>query len=128
MSEITYRVLVVDDNRVNRIKLVRPLKSAGYDVCEASGGREAVEVLRSRDCHLVLLDMLMPDIDGLQVLEQMQADQRLAPIPVIMVSAVDEKDDIRKCLAMGAVDYMTKPFDIDALKERVNSYLKRTPA
>ena len=128
MRDSTRRVIVVDDHRVNRIKIMRPLKSAGYDVCEASGGREAVDILRSQDCDLVLLDMLMPDIDGLQVLEQMQADRQLAAIPVIMVSAVDEKEDIQKCLAMGAVDYVTKPFDIDMLKERVKNHLKRTPA
>ena len=123
MSESTYRVLVVDDNRMNRLKLTRALSTEGYDVSEASGGQEAVKMLQSQVFHLVLLDILMPDVDGFQVLEKMQSDHGLAKIPVIMVSAVDEQEDVQKCLTMGAVDYITKPFDAEVLKVRVRSNL-----
>lgn len=125
MSEATHNVLVVDDNRVNRIKLTRALKSQDCEVHEASGGREAMEMLRARSFQLVLLDILMPEVNGFQVLQQMQSDERLADIPVIMVSAVEEDDDVQKCLAMGAVDYITKPFDPDMLSDRVRHNLEK---
>jgi len=124
MNESTYSVLVVDDNRMNRLKMTRALNSGDYDVSEASGGQEAVEMLRSQVFHLVLLDILMPEFNGFQVLEQMQIDQRLSKIPVIMVSAVEEQEDVEKCLAMGAVDYIAKPFDSETLKNRVRSNLE----
>lgn len=124
MNENTRRVLVVDDNRVNRIKATRALKSGDYEVSEAAGGQEALDMLRGQVFHLVLLDILMPEVDGFQVLEQMQSDQQLEKIPVIMVSAVDEEEDVRRCLAMGAVDYITKPFDIEVLQDRISTHLQ----
>jgi CheY-like chemotaxis protein len=124
-NENTCRVLVVDDNRINRIKATRALNTGNYDVSEAAGGQEALDMLRSQVFHLVLLDILMPEVDGFQVLEQMQDDQQLAKIPVIMVSAVEEEEDVRKCMAMGAVDYITKPFDVDALRDRVSNNLEK---
>lgn len=125
MSETTYSVLVVDDNRMDRLKISRALNTGDYTVSEASGGLEALEMLQSQDFHLVLLDMLMPEVNGFQVLEQMQSDQRLAKIPVIMVSAADEKEDMEKCLAKGAVDFITKSFDAETLKKRVGSSLTK---
>jgi CheY-like chemotaxis protein len=125
MNENNCRVLVVDDNRINRLKATRALNTGDYDVSEAAGGQEALDMLRSQVFHLVLLDILMPDVDGFQVLEQMQSDQQLAQIPVIMVSAVEEEKDVRKCMAMGAVDYITKPFDVDVLQDRVSNNLKK---
>lgn len=125
MNESTYHVLVVDDNRMNRLKMARALSSGDYDVSEASSGEEAMEKLRSHDFHLVLLDLVMPEIDGFQVLEKMQTDQRLVNIPVIMVSAVDEQEDVEKCLAMGAVDYISKPFDAGMLGSRVKACLDK---
>lgn len=123
MSNSSYRVLVVDDNRINRLKLTRVLKTEGYDVLEAPGGKEALDALASQRIDLVLLDLLMPDVDGFQVLEKMQVDQQTRGIPVIMVTAVDEADDLKRCMEIGAVDYITKPFDIEILKERVESHL-----
>ena len=123
MSNDSYRVLVVDDNRINRLKLSRALKSEGYDVLEAQGGKEALDALASERIDLVLLDLLMPDVDGFQVLEKMQVEQQTREIPVVMVTAVDEADDLKKCMEIGAVDYITKPFDIDILKERVQNHL-----
>lgn len=125
MSESTYSVLVVDDNRMNRLKMTRALSTEDYDVSEASGGQEAIEMLQSQVFHLVLLDILMPEVNGIQVLEQMQSDQRLAKIPVIMVSAVDEQEDVDKCFAIGAADYINKPFDVETLMSRVRSNLKK---
>jgi PleD family two-component response regulator len=124
MNENIHRVLIVDDNRINRLKIIRALNKEGYELFEASGGHEALEMLQSRDFHLVLLDILMPDVDGFQVLEQMQSDQKLKKIPVIMVSAVEEQEDVDRCLEMGAVDYISKPFDKEVLKDRVRTNLE----
>jgi PleD family two-component response regulator len=125
MTENNCRVLVVDDNRINRLKLVRALDKENYDISEASGGQEALEMLRSQVFHLVLLDILMPDVDGFQVLEQMQSDQQLREIPVIMVSAVEDQEDVDRCLEMGAVDYISKPFDEQVLKDRIRTNLEK---
>jgi PleD family two-component response regulator len=126
MNENNCRVLVVDDNRINRLKLTRALDKEDYDLSEASGGQEALDMLRSQVFHLVLLDILMPDVDGFQVLAQMQSDGQLRGIPVIMVSAVEEQEDVDRCLKMGAVDYISKPFDAEALKDRVRASLENT--
>ena len=125
MTENNCRVLVVDDNRINRLKLIRALDKENYDTSEASGGQEALEMLRSQVFHLVLLDILMPDVDGFQVLEKMQSDQQLKEIPVIMVSAVEDQEDVDRCLAMGAVDYICKPFDEQVLKDRIRTNLEK---
>jgi CheY-like chemotaxis protein len=125
MSAPTYSLLVVDDNRMNRIKMTRKLNQADYDVSQAAGGQEALQMLRSQDFHLVLLDIMMPEVDGYQVLEQMQSDQRLAKIPVIMVSALEERDVVDKCMAMGAVDYITKSFDDENFHNRIKSHLDK---
>ncbi len=117
---------MVDDNRINRLKLTRALDKEDYDLSEASGGQEALDMLRSQVFHLVLLDILMPDVDGFQVLAQMQSDGQLRGIPVIMVSAVEEQEDVDRCLKMGAVDYISKPFDAEALKDRVRASLENT--
>jgi len=125
MNNNSNRILVVDDNRINRLKLGRALKTEGYEVLEAAGGREALEILQSETVDLVLLDLLMPEVDGFQVLEQMKSDQNTGLIPVIMVTAVDEKEDVNKCLSIGAVDYITKPFDPVVLTERVRCCLDK---
>lgn len=128
MSNNSYRVLVVDDNRINRLKLIRALKPQGYDLIEAPGGKEALDILASQQIDLVLLDLLMPEIDGFQVLEKMRTEQQVPDIPVVMVTAVEEKEDLQKCMAIGAVDYITKPFDIEVLKERVENHLEKAGA
>ncbi len=123
MNKSNHRVLIVDDNRINRLKLNRALNLENYDICEASGGQEALEMLQSENIELVLLDVMMPDVDGYQVLEQMKGDPHLKNIPVIMVSAIEEQEDVDRCLSMGAADYITKPFDVEFLKGRVKTHL-----
>ena len=123
MSESTHSVLVVDDNRMNRLKMTRALDRGDFLISEASGGQEALDLLQSQVFHLVLLDLLMPEVDGFQVLERMQSDQQLARIPVIMVSAVEEKEAVERCLKIGAVDYITKPVGAETLSDRVRRAL-----
>ncbi len=119
-------VLVVDDNRVNRMMLSHALEAQGHQVSTAEDGRQALQLLRSEQpgtFDVILLDILMPELDGYQVLEQVKADDRLHHVPVIMISAVDEMDSVIRCVEMGATDYLPKPFDPALLRARLNSSL-----
>ena len=124
MTDTLGHILAVDDNRMNRLKLVRMLGKEGYDVEQAEGGREALTMLRSNVFDLVLLDILMPEVDGFQVLREMKDDAALRDIPVIVVSAVEEMNSVDQCLELGAADYLSKPVDAELLKDRVSSYIK----
>ena len=119
-------LLVVDDNEDNRFTLSRRLRREGYRaISEASHGREALELLRSRRFDLVLLDIMMPEMNGIQVLEQMRADLALRDIPVIMISAIDELDSVVRCVELGAADYLQKPFNPVLLRARVGACLEK---
>jgi class 3 adenylate cyclase len=119
-------ILVVDDVEDNRYTLIRRLKQPGYtNVASAVNGRQALEMLAQRPVDLVLLDIMMPEINGYQVLQNMKADPALRHIPVIMISAVDEIDSVVKCIELGADDYLTKPFNPVLLKARVGACLDR---
>lgn len=126
VTDMLGHILAVDDNRMNRLKLVRMLGKQGYDVEQAEGGREALTMLRSNVFDLVLLDILMPEVDGFQVLREMKDDAALRDIPVIVVSAVEEMNSVDECLELGAVDYLSKPVDAELLKARVSSYIKNS--
>src|SRR6266849_1620060 len=120
------RLLVVDDNEDNRYTLILRLEIEGYqDITTADDGKAALELLRTRQFDLVLLDVMMPKIDGYQVLEQLKAEGRLDNIPVIMISAVNEIDSIVRCIEAGADDYLAKPFDPTLLRARVGSSLEK---
>ncbi len=119
-------LLVVDDNEDNRYTLTRRLKRQGYEnVAVAADGREALEVLAEGAFDLVLLDIMMPDVNGYEVLERMKADERLRDVPVIMISALDEIDSVVKCIELGAEDYLPKPFNPVLLKARVRASLEK---
>jgi CheY-like chemotaxis protein len=123
VTETQGRILVVDDSRLNRIKLARSLQEQGYEVAEADDGGPALELLRAQPFDVVLLDILMPEMDGYQVLETMKADAGLRDIPVIVISAVDEMDSVVRCIEMGAADYLPKSFDPALLRARLNASL-----
>jgi class 3 adenylate cyclase len=118
-------ILIVDDNRVNRLLLGRGLEHAGHTVEFAENGREALELSRRQGFDLMLLDVLMPELDGYGVLEELQHDPHLRDMPVVMTSAVDEVDSVIKCLEMGAEDYLTKPVNPVLLNARINGSLER---
>lgn len=118
-------LLVVDDNEVNRAVLARRLARLGYRVSSAASGREALQILQRADIDLVLLDVLMPEMDGYQVLEARRADERLRDVPFIMISALDEVESIARCIEMGAEDYLSKPFDLVLLQARVGACLEK---
>lgn len=120
------RLLVVDDVEMNRDLLARRLTQQGHVVEMAANGREALEVLRSgKEFDLVLLDVMMPELDGYQVLEALRADPVLRSLPVIMVSAVNEIESVVRCLEAGAEDYLPKPFNPVILRARVGSTLEK---
>lgn len=119
------KLLVVDDNKVNRLLLARGLQEQGHQVTFAENGREALEIMRRQPFDLVLLDILMPELDGYQVLEELTTDSDLRDIPVIVVSAMDELDSVVKCIEMGAEDYLSKPLNPVLLKARIGACLEK---
>jgi two-component system, NtrC family, sensor kinase len=119
------RILVVDDNAANRNVLCRRLERQGYAVEEASNGEMALDRIGSEHFDLVLLDILMPLMDGFEVLARMRKDRRTRPVPVIVVSALDEIDSVVRAIEMGAEDYLFKPFDPVLLRARIGALLER---
>jgi adenylate cyclase len=118
-------ILVVDDHPTNRLKLSLAVKNLGHTTELASNGVEALERLRSGAFDLVLLDILMPEMDGYQVLRHMKADPRLREIPVIVISSLEELESVVACIELGAEDYLPKTFDPMLLRARVNSSLEK---
>jgi signal transduction histidine kinase len=125
MTEEHGRILVVDDNRMNRIKLSLGLEQQEHTVGLAEDGQQALDMLRAQVFDLVLLDILMPGMDGFQVLEHLKADPALRDIPVIVISAVDEIDSVVRCIEMGAEDYLPKSFNPVLLRARLNASLQK---
>lgn len=119
-------LLVVDDNEDNRYTLVQRLRRLRYtNVTTAVDGREALTRLRQRDFDLILLDVMMPELNGYEVLEQLRADERLRHVPVIMISAVDQVESVVRCIELGAEDYLPKPFDPVLLRARIGACLEK---
>ena len=119
------RLLVVDDNKVNRILLARGLEQEGHSVSLAENGLQAMELLRKQLFDVVLLDIEMPEMNGFQVLEECLKDSHLREIPIIMTSAMDELNSVVKCIEMGAADYLTKPLNTILLQARVKACLEK---
>lgn len=119
--DVRGRILIVDDNASNRDLLGRQLSRAGHTVAEADGGRAALATLESQPFDLILLDMMMPDISGYEVLQRLKTQPATSDIPVIMISALDDLDSVTRCLEAGAVDYLLKPFDPTLLRARIGS-------
>jgi adenylate cyclase len=118
-------ILLVDDNRVNQLMFGRGLEGEGHTVAFAEHGAEALDLLRGQRFDLMLLDVLMPELDGYGVLEELQHDPSLRHIPVIVTSALDELDSVVRCLEMGAEDYLTKPVNSVLLNARISASLEK---
>jgi class 3 adenylate cyclase/CheY-like chemotaxis protein len=118
-------ILVVDDNEGNREILLRRLNRHGYAVVTAEDGRRALDLLRGPPIDLVLLDVMMPEMDGYEVLKHLKADDTLRHIPVLMISALDEMDSVIRCIELGAVDYLPKPFNPVLLHARIGACLEK---
>jgi class 3 adenylate cyclase len=117
--------LVVDDSRVNRLVLTRQVAELGVDVLEAADGAEALATLEqhAEAIDVVLLDVVMPELDGYETLAAIQASDRTRHIPVLMVSGLDELDSVIRCIELGAVDYLAKPIDPRILRARIDASL-----
>lgn len=125
MTRHTGTILVVDDNATNRLKLSMAVGHLGHSTRQAEHGRQALEVLREGGIDLMLLDILMPEMDGYQVLDVMKSDATLRDIPVIVISAVDEMASVVACIERGAEDYLPKNFDPVLLEARINASLEK---
>lgn len=115
------RVLVVDDNPVNRDLLTRGLARAGYMVAEAPDGAEALRLLQDQTFDVVLLDVIMPGMDGVETLRRIRAEERLQDVPVVMLSSLDEVDSVIRCMELGAEEYLVKPVPPAVLEARVGA-------
>jgi CheY-like chemotaxis protein len=124
MTEPSLHVLIVDDNEMNRDTLARRLRQQGCGYDMAVNGREAINMIEPRKYDLVLLDIMMPEVDGYTVLSHLKADPNLRDLPVIMISAVEEMESVMKCMELGADDYLTKPLDPSLLKAAVDRCLR----
>ncbi|WP_170328564.1 adenylate/guanylate cyclase domain-containing protein [Ruegeria arenilitoris] len=122
---LTGNILVVDDVEANRELLARRLKRDGHQVWTAAGGYSALELMSQYPFDLVLLDLMMPDINGFDVLTRLKQDDVLRDIPVIMISALDEIESVARCIEAGAEDYLPKPFNPILLQARINASLEK---
>ena len=118
-------LLVADDDASNREMLARRLQRQGYQVTLASSGLEVLRLLRGQKFDLVLLDMIMPGLDGYQVLTRIKSDPALAHIPVIIISSLDQENSVARCIEAGAEDYVGKPFNAVFLRARIGACLER---
>jgi class 3 adenylate cyclase len=115
----------VDDNEGNRDLLRRHLEKLGYTITTCGDGLEALRLSREIAPDIVLLDVLMPNLDGHEVLVRMKSDENLRHVPVIMISALDQVSAIARCIELGAEDYLAKPFDPILLRSRVEATLEK---
>jgi CheY-like chemotaxis protein len=111
----------------NQKLLSHRLEGEGYRVVLSATGQEALDYLKTNPIDLILLDIMLPGMDGEHVLQILQADRALKHIPVIMISALDEQESVRRCLQMGARDYLLKPFDPHQLHQCICMHLAARP-
>jgi len=119
------KILVVEDDKFLRELIIKKLLGEGYDVVEAADGEEGVKKIREEKPDLVLLDLILPGIDGFGVLSQMREDQSVSSTPVIILSNLGQKDDVERGLKLGAVDYLIKAhFTPGEIIEKIKNILK----
>lgn len=117
-------ILIVDDTPANLRLLSHVLNKKGYNHIEASNGKEAVELAKEHEPDLILLDIMMPDMDGYQVIKKIKSDQLIQDIPIIFLSSLTDTDDKIEAFKSGGVDYITKPFQKEETLARINTHLK----
>jgi adenylate cyclase len=119
------QILVADDDPANRDLLRRRLEFEGHQIIEATNGKEVLALLHDHPCDLVLLDIMMPDMDGFQTLAKLKQEPKWRELPVIMISALDELRSVVRCIEMGADDYLPKPFNRVLLRARIGASLEK---
>ena len=125
MADPPGHLLIVDDNKVNRLLLSRSVELLGHRASVAENGKIAMQMLAEGDFDMLLLDIEMPEMDGFQVLEALKADPGLRDLPVIVTSSVEGLDNVVRCIELGADDYIPKPVNKVLLKARLNSSLEK---
>ncbi|MCB1178418.1 MAG: response regulator [Leptospiraceae bacterium] len=121
------QILIVDDNEEYRYVIEFTLQALGHTCVTASDGKEALEYLATKTPDLVLMDINMPNMDGLTALKNIRANQKFRSVPVIMISTIEENEIVLKCLEEGADDYINKPFEKTILRARVvNNLIRRS--
>jgi PleD family two-component response regulator len=117
------KVLIVDDDPIN-IELLEGYLSKDYDILKASDGNEALIIVEANPPDIILLDLIMPGINGYQVCKKLKDDPKTNHIPIVIVTSLHETEDRNKAIEAGADDFITKPFDIIELSVRVKSHLR----
>jgi signal transduction histidine kinase len=125
MSAESHQVLVVDDDDINRLYLSRQLGQYQLQVTTAENGQQALDQLADRAYDLVLLDIVMPEVDGFAVLTAVKTNEQLRHIPIIVISGLDDLDSLVRCIELGAEDYLFKPINPVLLKARISACLQR---
>src|SRR5207247_112759 len=120
LLETVRGALEAAEDRISRSGLARELEREGHGVTTVADGVRALEALRAEPFDVVLLDVLMPELDGYETLAQIERDEKLRHVPVIMVSALEDVESVVRCIEMGAADYLPKPFDPVLLRARIN--------
>ena len=117
-------LLVVDDNEISRDLMRRQLERQGHSVTVAGNGQQALEIMETRTFDMVLLDLMMPEMSGYEVLKHLKNNDVYKDVPVIVISALDDMDSVVRCIRMGAEDYLLKPFNQVLLKARIRTCLE----
>ena len=126
LSDTRTKILIVDDELDTLLPLKRALEMDDFNVIDAQDGVEALEKVRSEIPDLVLLDLMLPKINGFEVCQRLKHDEATSSIPIIMLTAKGETSDKVEGIEIGADDYVTKPFNLDELKARIKAVLRRT--
>ncbi len=123
-TTMTKSILIIDDSSTNNLLCKAMFEEHGYKVLLTENGKEAIKVTKDENPDLILLDIMMPDMDGYSVLRKIKSDLATKHIPVVMVSAKSDKSSIEKAFQLGAIDYVVKPIGTNKLYEKVNKLLK----
>jgi two-component system cell cycle response regulator DivK len=124
MSETRKTVLCVEDNATNMILVERIVEAEGHELLKAEDGAQALEILAETTPDIILLDINLPGIDGLELARRFKADNRLAPVPLVATTAQVLVGDRERCLEAGCDDYLPKPLDIRKLRTVIRDYLE----
>ena len=122
-----YTILIVDDTEDNREILSRRLIADGFNILTAKDGQQALDIVHQEVIHLVLLDIMMPEIDGLTVLSRIRSESTFDDMPVIIVTAIDVVNVADECIRRGANDYIAKPYDMTVIKQKIRHCLNMKP-
>jgi putative two-component system response regulator len=124
MERLMPTVLLCDDELMNRKVASKILHKEGFEIIEAQNGQEAIEILKRQTVDLILMDLMMPVMDGYEATRIIKEDDELSTIPLIIISALSDRNAILKCLEIGADEYLTKPFDLTDFRLRINNAIK----